>query len=109
VAYGAKLIPSPDPAHGRALEIHHRGSGILSGVQSPFPAGLYHSLSVDAANLPDSLHTEGWTATGELMAIRHRVDPVWGVQFHPESILTPAGEEIFESFLALAPLSKVGK
>jgi len=103
VAYGASLIPSPDPAHGRPLPIHHRDVGILSGLPSPFPAGLYHSLSVDAATLPGDLVSEGWTEAGELMAIRHREHSVWGLQFHPESILTPLGGEIFSRFLALAP------
>jgi anthranilate synthase/aminodeoxychorismate synthase-like glutamine amidotransferase len=106
VAYGASLTPSPDPAHGRSLPIHHRGVGILSGLPSPFPAGLYHSLSVDAASLPEALLPEGWTAPGELMAIRHREDPVWGLQFHPESILTPLGSAVFARFLALAPQSE---
>jgi anthranilate synthase/aminodeoxychorismate synthase-like glutamine amidotransferase len=105
VAYGANLTSSPEPAHGRALEIHHRASGILADLPSPFPAGLYHSLSVDATTLPNTLFLEGWTSGGEAMAIRHRESPVWGVQFHPESILTPRGDEILARFLALAPLS----
>ncbi|MSR22491.1 MAG: aminodeoxychorismate/anthranilate synthase component II [Gemmatimonadetes bacterium] len=100
-AYGGEIIPSPDPAHGRAVPIVHRGSGILSGLPSPFAGGLYHSLSVSAASLPPTLVAEAWTPDGELMALRHRSHPVWGVQFHPESILTPGGEGIFRSFLAL--------
>lgn len=105
VAYGAELITSPEPAHGRALAIEHRGTGILAGLPSPFPAGLYHSLSVASDSLPDPLLVEGWTRGGEVMAIRDREAPVWGVQFHPESILTPQGDEIFARFLALAPLT----
>jgi len=104
VAYGAGLIPSPEPAHGRALPIHHHGSGILAGLPEPFPAGLYHSLSLDP-DLPPALLLEGWTAEGEVMAIRHREDPVWGVQFHPESILTPQGDAILARFLEMAPLT----
>jgi anthranilate synthase/aminodeoxychorismate synthase-like glutamine amidotransferase len=99
-AYGGRLVPSPDPAHGRALPIFHLGEGLLAGVESPFPGGLYHSLSVDP-ELPEELVAEAWTEGGEVMAIRHRSHPVWGVQFHPESILTPDGGTIFRRFLAL--------
>lgn len=105
VAYGAELMTSPEPAHGRALSIEHRGTGILEGLPSPFPAGLYHSLSVAPDTLPEPLLVEGWTRGGEVMAIRDREAPVWGVQFHPESILTPLGGEIFGRFLSLAPLA----
>lgn len=101
VAYGAEIVPSPDPAHGRAAAIHHRSAGILSGLPSPFPGGLYHSLSVSVQSLPAELVPEAWTGDGEIMALRHQSQPVWGVQFHPESILTPGGEKIFRRFLAL--------
>jgi anthranilate synthase component II len=100
-AYGGAIVPSPEPAHGWAVPVFHRGSGLLQGIPSPFPAGLYHSLSVGSDSLPVELVVEGWTRGGEVMAIRHRNHSVWGVQFHPESILTPAGMEVFRNFLAI--------
>ncbi|MEX1258914.1 MAG: aminodeoxychorismate/anthranilate synthase component II [Gemmatimonadota bacterium] len=100
-AYGASLVPALDPAHGRAAEIFHAGEGILAGLPSPFPAGLYHSLAVRAGDLPDTFSVAARTRAGEIMALRHRTHPVWGVQFHPESVLTPVGQTIFENFLAL--------
>jgi len=98
-AYGGTIIPSPDPAHGVAREICHHGSGILRDVPSPFPAGLYHSLSVHP-ELPEALEGLAWSESGELMALGHRSLPVWGLQFHPESILTPVGNTILANFLA---------
>jgi len=105
-AYGGSIIPSPDPAHGVAREIRHAGTGILRDVPSPFPAGLYHSLSVHR-ELPDALEGLAWTESGELMALGHRSLPVWGLQFHPESILTPAGAAILANFLATGRRSRI--
>jgi anthranilate synthase/aminodeoxychorismate synthase-like glutamine amidotransferase len=102
-AYGARLVPSPSPTHGRASPIHHRGEGILSGLPDPFDGGRYHSLSVDREALPAALEVTAWTDHGEVMAIRHREHPVWGVQFHPESILTEGGHRLLGAFLELAP------
>jgi anthranilate synthase/aminodeoxychorismate synthase-like glutamine amidotransferase len=107
-AYGASIVPAVDPAHGRAAEIFHTGQGILAGLPSPFPAGLYHSLAVGALGLPELLVVEARTRGGEIMALRHRTDPVWGVQFHPESVLTPAGGTIFENFLSLGATDRAG-
>ncbi len=105
VAYGGSVIRSPDPAHGSVRWVEHSGDGILRGLPSPFPAGLYHSLSVDPA-LPSPLVAEGWAEGGELMVLRDREAPVWGVQFHPESILTPTGEAIFRNFRSLLPAGR---
>jgi anthranilate/para-aminobenzoate synthase component II len=69
---------------------------------------LYHSLTVDPSSLPEELVPEAWTQNGEVMALRDRVHPVWGVQFHPESILTPLGGTIFRNFLALEPVTRTG-
>jgi len=102
MAYGGAIIPSPDPAHGVAREIHHDGAGILRGIPSPFPAGLYHSLSAHP-RLPEELEGLAWTASGELMALAHRTHPVWGLQFHPESILTPVGSTILANFVGMKP------
>lgn len=102
-AYGARIVPSPAPTHGRATPIRHRGEGILAGLPDPFPAGRYHSLSVDRERLPPELEVTAWTEEGEIMAIRHRTQPVWGVQFHPESVLTEGGHAMLAGFLELTP------
>jgi anthranilate synthase/aminodeoxychorismate synthase-like glutamine amidotransferase len=107
-AYGGRIVPSPDPAHGRAVEIVHHAYGILGGIPSPLTGGLYPSLTVDPSSLPEELVPEAWTQNGEVMALRDRVHPVWGVQFHPESILTPLGGTIFRNFLALEPVTRTG-
>jgi anthranilate synthase/aminodeoxychorismate synthase-like glutamine amidotransferase len=98
---GGRVCASPQPTHGRASRVVHRGTGIFSGLPSPFRAGRYHSLTVAPGSLPDTLSEEAWTEEGELMAFRHRTRPVWGVQFHPESILTEWGGRLLENFLAL--------
>jgi len=100
-AYGGRLTRSPSPTHGRASPVHHRGEGILAGLPNPFSGGRYHSLSVDPEGLPPELEVTAWTEAGEVMAIRHRRHPVWGVQFHPESVLTEGGHRLLGAFLAL--------
>jgi anthranilate synthase/aminodeoxychorismate synthase-like glutamine amidotransferase len=87
--------------HGKASLIHHNGASLFSGLASPLEAGRYHSLTVDRESLPPCLDITAQTATKEIMALRHRDFPVHGVQFHPESILTPAGKKILANFLAL--------
>jgi anthranilate synthase/aminodeoxychorismate synthase-like glutamine amidotransferase len=100
-AYGARLVPSPAPTHGRATPIRHGGDGILRGLPDPFSGGRYHSLSVDRDGLPEVLEVTAWTEEGEVMAIRHREHPVWGIQFHPESILTEGGHRLLGAFLEM--------
>jgi anthranilate synthase component II len=90
------------PFHGKASLVHHEGRGILDGVTSPFEAGRYHSLVVIRDDLPAELELTAWTDDGLVMAAQHRELPRYGVQFHPESILTPEGPRIVENFLALA-------
>lgn len=90
------------PVHGKASLIHHDGEGILEGVGSPFEAGRYHSLVVMRDDLPSELKLTAWTEDGLVMGTQHRELPKFGVQFHPESILTPEGPKIIENFLALA-------
>jgi anthranilate synthase component 2 len=90
------------PFHGKASLVHHEGRGILDGVSSPFEAGRYHSLVVIRDDLPAELELTAWTDDGLVMAAQHRELPRYGVQFHPESILTPEGPRIVENFLALA-------
>ena len=90
------------PFHGKASLVHHEGRGILDGVTSPFEAGRYHSLVVIREDLPPELELTAWTDDGLVMATQHRELPRFGVQFHPESILTPEGPRIVENFLSLA-------
>jgi anthranilate synthase/aminodeoxychorismate synthase-like glutamine amidotransferase len=101
-ALGGRVVRSDRPVHGQASWIHHGGQGLLEGLASPFQAGRYHSLVVDATSLPDDLVATAWTDDGLLMALVHRTWPVHGVQFHPESVLTPQGRVIIDNFLRLA-------
>ncbi|GIU96439.1 MAG: glutamine amidotransferase [Actinomycetota bacterium] len=95
-----------EPVHGKASLVYHEGVGILEGVSSPFEAGRYHSLVVERDDLPSELLLTAWTHDGTVMATQHRELPRFGVQFHPESILTPEGPRIVENFLALAPRAR---
>jgi anthranilate synthase component 2 len=90
------------PVHGKASLVHHHGRGILDGVSNPFEAGRYHSLVVVRDGLPPELELTAWSDDGLVMAAQHREMPRFGVQFHPESILTPEGPKIVRNFLALA-------
>jgi anthranilate synthase/aminodeoxychorismate synthase-like glutamine amidotransferase len=90
------------PVHGKASLVHHDGRGILDGVSNPFEAGRYHSLVVVRDGLPPELELTAWSDDGLVMAAQHREMPRFGVQFHPESILTPEGPKIVRNFLALA-------
>ncbi|HPC83264.1 MAG TPA: aminodeoxychorismate/anthranilate synthase component II [Thermoanaerobaculaceae bacterium] len=102
VAYGGVVTRAPEVVHGKSSLVFHRRQGLLAGLPLPFPAGRYHSLVVERKTLPPELVVEADTAGGVVMAMRHAVHPVWGVQFHPESILTPDGPRVLENFLALA-------
>ena len=95
-------VDRTEPVHGKASLVHHEGKGILEGVPSPFEAGRYHSLVLLRDPLPADLELTAWTDDGLVMATQHRELPRFGVQFHPESILTPEGPRIVENFLALA-------
>lgn len=101
VAYGAKVVRAPEPYHGKTSPIHHQGRGVLEGLPSPLLGARYHSLVVDAASVPDRLEVTATTEDGLVMGLAHRTLPRFGVQFHPESILTPEGPSIVERFLTL--------
>ena len=90
------------PVHGKASLVFHDGAGILQGVSMPFEAARYHSLVVERDDLPAELELTAWTEDGLVMGTRHRALPRFGVQFHPESILTPEGPTIVANFLELA-------
>jgi anthranilate synthase component 2 len=96
------VVDRGTPVHGKASLVFHEGKGILEGVTDPFEAGRYHSLVVLRKTLPDELELTAWTDDGLVMAAQHRTLPRYGVQFHPESILTPEGPRIVENFLALS-------
>ena len=101
-AFGARVVRAPAPMHGKVSRIFHAGTDILAGVPSPFSATRYHSLIVDRATLPEALAPTARTKDGLLMGLRHRGSPIFGVQFHPESIASEAGHEILANFLAIA-------
>ena len=104
----AGVVDRETPVHGKASLVFHEGKGIFEGVTDPFEAGRYHSLVVLRKTLPDELELTAWTEDGLVMATQHRTLPRYGVQFHPESILTPEGPRIVENFLALVPLREPG-
>ena len=99
--FGGRVGRASRPTHGRASEIYHRGEGVLQGLPSPFLAGRYHSLEIERESVPPTLEMTAWTDEDEIMALRHRELPVWGVQYHPESILTEHGHQVLRNFLAL--------
>ncbi len=104
VAYGASVVRVP-PVHGKAWPVRHAGNGAFAGLASPLVAARYHSLAVDRATLPDELEVTAWTDDGVVMGLRHRSHPIEGFQFHPESILTDAGEALLAGFLARVPVA----
>jgi anthranilate synthase/aminodeoxychorismate synthase-like glutamine amidotransferase len=99
--FGGKVIRAGRLMHGKLSPIKHRGTDILRDLPSPFTATRYHSLLVERSSLPDCLEITAETAEGEIMALRHKQFPVFGVQFHPESIATEGGMLILQNFLAL--------
>ncbi len=98
-AYGGRVVRARRPMHGKASPIAHDGTGIFAGLPHPLHATRYHSLIVASDGLPPELVPTAWSEEGEIMALRHRVHPVTGVQFHPESILTEHGEDLLRAFL----------
>ncbi len=101
-AFGGQVIRAPKPMHGKVSSITHTGTDILAGLPSPFSATRYHSLIVERDTLPDTLVSTAWTDDGIIMAMHHRTMPIYGVQFHPESIASEHGHQILANFLALA-------
>jgi anthranilate synthase/aminodeoxychorismate synthase-like glutamine amidotransferase len=99
--FGGRVIRAPRLMHGKTSPILHHGRGLFSGIENPFEATRYHSLIVERETLPDVLERVAWTPEGELMGIKHRVHETWGVQFHPESVLTTSGLKLIENFLTL--------
>ncbi|MFE0861034.1 anthranilate synthase component II [Streptomyces rochei] len=100
-AFGGSVVRG-EQVHGKASEVHHDGSGVLAGLPDPFTATRYHSLVVAPTGLPDELVVTARTADGTIMGLRHREHPVHGVQFHPESVLSPEGKQLIANFLECA-------
>lgn len=101
-ALGGRIVRGRRPMHGRASAIEHDGTGILAGLPSPLRAGRYHSLVVEEESLPAALRVTARSEEGEIMAIEHREHPVFGVQFHPESVLTDHGHEMLRNFMQVS-------
>ncbi len=99
-AFGGQVVRAPRLMHGKTSLVYHYGDRLFQGVPSPFEATRYHSLVV-ADPLPEALEATAFTKEGELMGLRHKTLPIYGVQFHPESILTSSGKQILRNFLAI--------
>ena len=98
-AFGGRVVPARSLVHGKTSRVHHSGCELFADLPTPFTAARYHSLVADRETLPNDLLVSAWTADGEIMGIRHRHLPLYGIQFHPESFLTPGGYKIMFNFL----------
>ena len=101
-AYGGNVVRSMSLMHGKTSPIHHTGKELFKGLPEPFLATRYHSLVLERDTLPDCLEVTAWVDNREIMGIRHRELPLWGVQFHPESILTESGMAVLRNFLEIS-------
>jgi para-aminobenzoate synthetase component 2 len=100
--FGGTVGHAPEVVHGYTSVIHHDGAGVFRGMPEPFTATRYHSLALDPATVPASLQVSAHTADGVIMGVRHRTEPVEGVQFHPESVLSDRGHDLFANWLTHA-------
>jgi len=103
-AFGGKVVRAKQVMHGKVSAVHHSNNGVFAGLESPFNATRYHSLVIDAESLPELLEVTAWTQAedgdfDEVMGVRHKSLDIEGVQFHPESILSDHGHQLFENFL----------
>ncbi len=101
-AFGGVVLRAPLPMHGKVGHVEHAGTDIFAGLPTPFQATRYHSLIVERASLSETLEVTAWTGDGLVMGLRHRTLPVFGVQFHPESIASEHGHDILANFVALS-------
>ena len=101
-AFGGKVSRAKEIMHGKISPIHHDGTGLFEGIANPFNATRYHSLAVERETLPDDLHVDAWTEDGEIMGLRHKERPIFGLQFHPESIASENGHALIDRFLKIA-------
>ena len=100
-AFGGNIIRAKELMHGKVSMINHSGVGIFNDLPVPFEATRYHSLVIERESIPSDLEITAWTDDGEIMGCQHKELPIWGVQFHPESILTGHGKELLKNFLKL--------
>jgi anthranilate synthase component II len=108
-ACGGAVVRAKALMHGKTSQVHHDGKGLFKGLKNPFTATRYHSLSVRREDLPADLEVTAWTEDGEVMGVQHRTRPVYGVQFHPESIATECGHELLANFLDLAGVKRLAQ
>lgn len=101
-AFGGEIIRAPEPMHGKLSHVAHDADGVLAGLPSPFEATRYHSLIIKPESLPDCLIANGQTPDGCIMGVRHKSRPIYGVQFHPESIASQFGHQLLGNFLSVA-------
>ena len=101
-AFGGNIVRASSLMHGKTSPIHHNDQGVFKGLSNPFDATRYHSLVVERNSLPSCLKVTAWTDDGEIMGMEHDSLPLWGVQFHPESILTVEGKALLKNFLDLS-------
>ena len=106
-AFGGCIVRADAPMHGKSCRIHHDGSALFDGIPTHFQVGRYHSLVIEPTSLPDSLRATAWADDGTIMAVQHIRHRVYGVQFHPESILTSEGYRVLANFLGLAGLASL--
>ena len=99
--YGGKVVRAGRLMHGKTSPVLHKGRGLFAGLDNPFEATRYHSLIVDRPSVPEMLEIVAWTPEGEIMGLKHKDHETWGVQFHPESVLTRPGLQLIENFLTL--------
>jgi anthranilate synthase/aminodeoxychorismate synthase-like glutamine amidotransferase len=108
-ALGGKIVRAPQPMHGRTSQIEHNGRGVFAGLATPLTVGRYHSLVVEEASLPRELEVTARSDADMIMALAHRRWPIFGVQFHPESILTEGGYTILGNFLGLSGVTSAAE
>jgi para-aminobenzoate synthetase component 2 len=101
VAFGATVSRAPELLHGKTSVVNHSGGGIFKDIPNPFTATRYHSLAIEAATVPDEIEVTGKTSSGVIMSIQHKIFPITGVQFHPESVLTEYGHQLLGNWLEM--------
>ena len=105
-AFGGDVVRAKALMHGKTSQIQHDGKGLFAGLPNPFTATRYHSLAVERSTLPADLVVTAWTEDGEIMGLQHKTRPIYGVQFHPESIATEGGHQLLANFLDMAGVKR---
>jgi len=106
-AFGGKIVRAKEIMHGKVSQITHTNSDVFKDIPSPFTVIRYHSLAIERATIPDCLQITAHTPDGEIMGVRHKTMPIYGVQFHPESILTEHGHAMLKNFLEMDEITRV--